>query len=747
MSHGFDDTGSQLPVEPPGGKNNILFILFLIVALVLPPLGIALGLVLMTASVDEPISASRSTRGKSIVIIGILAFVMQVVLAGVFLVPRAVNYLGDQLSQINLQAYPRGGINPSGAKTPREPNDIQILGIMLDSQTNTHYIRSMYDGALEAIENGSKEPIDRYIVASALTYSEFRDEIIEDDDERNDEIERLIRDGLQIDGKRKDVEPVLDYIMLTPLMQTQLEKDNVREAYDLYERLLSSDASAGNRNTVSIIEQWAYNSLFEHWQIRKPHVALDTSLEKLGNLKWESSQPPIRWYAYDYSGGLENVFYLARSLNRTDEFFEIIQNYIDASHKRLTLHSDIAELHMQSGYYCSEIDRWDDALVHLEEAYELYPESDNITYSYAVALYRNGDIEDAAEMVYEACQGPKPLLSLDDIRFLFYDDPEKGVEFLLGKLANDPDEPHLLFNLTILAHRAGNHNLAETACRLKLALFLEVDPDSTHEAARLLSVGDIESAGKLIPIDATENRIINEDYYLDVLLHITEADPEDVALLAGTALKFAPFERDSDLALYDTYFNTMQLIEKVDEAFSHLEHLVSGNPNDLHPRFFLARKLHEAGRLDESLIVLDEMRPLLIAPRWGNMQFLSPEKFRKSRDWIVELNRVNADDVFREMALIYRDKDDMEQYDHYLHLMSVYGRNFESAILVAERLIEKDKLKPAGQILDDLTFFPEVYTQSGEAYDRLMSLYSRLKAAGWVRERDFEPFTHPAPEL
>ncbi len=746
MSHGIDDIGSQSPVGPPGSKNNFLFILFLIVALILPPLGIALGLVLMTASVDEPISASRSTRGKSIVVIGIIAFVMQVILAGVFLLPRAVNYLDEQISQFRLQTNPRGVINPSGTNIPKPLDDVMKLRIMLDSQTNVDVIRSWYQGALEAIENGSKEPVDRYIVASALAYSEFRDEIIEDDDERNDEIERYIREGLQIDGKRKDLEPVLDYIMLTPLMQTQLEKDNVREAYDLYDRLLSSDAPAGNKNTINIIEQWAYNSLFEHWQIRKPHVALDTSLDKLGNLEWESSQPPIRWYAYDYSGGLENVFYLARSLDRTDEFFKIIQFYINGSHQRLTLPSDMAELHMLAGYYYGEIDQWDDALMHLEEAYKLYPESDNITYSYAVALYKNGNIEKAAEMVYKACQGSKPLLSLDDIRFLFYDDPEKGVEFLLGKLADDPDEPHLLFNLTILAHRAGNHNLAETAYRLKLALFLEVDPDSTHEAARLLSMGDIESAGKLIPIDATENRIIDEDYYLDALLHIAEADPEDVAQLTGEALRFAPYERNPNFVLYDAYFNSMQQLERTEEAFTTLRDLIFGNPNDLYPRFFLARKLHEAGRLDESLIVLDEIRPLLIAPRWGNMHFSAPKKFRKSRDWIIELNRVDADDVFREMALIYRDLGDEENYDHYLHLMTVYGHNFESEILVAERLIEKDKLKPAGQILDDLSFFPEVYTQSGEAYDRLMSLYSRLKAAGWVNERDFKPFNHPAPE-
>ena len=125
---------------------------------------------------------------------------------------------------------------------------------------------------------------------------------------------------------------------------------------------------------------------------------------------------------------------------------------------------------MLEGYYYSEIDRWDNALVHIGKAYELYPESDNITYSYAVALYKNGNIEEASEMVYEASQGPKPLLSLDDIRFLFYDDPEKGIEFLLGKLADDPDEPHLLFNLAILAYLAGDNNLAEAIFTLKVAI-------------------------------------------------------------------------------------------------------------------------------------------------------------------------------------------------------------------------------------------------------------------------------------
>ena len=46
---------------------------------------------------------------------------------------------------------------------------------------------------------------------------------------------------------------------------------------------------------------------------------------------------------------------------------------------------------------------------------------------------------------------------------------------------------------------------------------------------------------------------------------------------------------------------------------------------------------------------------------------------------------------------------------------------------------------------DDIVPRDEVYAQTGEAYDRLMSLYSRLKAAGWVRERDFKPFTAPTP--
>ncbi len=60
----------------------------------------------------------------------------------------------------------------------------------------------------------------------------------------------------------------------------------------------------------------------------------------------------------------------------------------------------------------------------------------------------------------------------------------------------------------------------------------------------------------------------------------------------------------------------------------------------------------------------------------------------------------------------------------------------------AHFLIEKGDLREAGRVLDDMTFLPELGERGTETYKRLMDAYADLKAAGWVRERNFDPYRY-----
>ena len=742
MIGGTEDKNPSTHATHARRSSNLLFHVFLVIAIILPPLGIALGLVILTASDDEPYSKNRSTRGKTLIALGIFTLVLQVTLASVFLVPKAFKYLDEQWDASGFLSNPLSSINPSGYRVPQLPESARILRAVLNSHSNQDFVRSKYEEAKASIAAGSMEPLDRYIVAGALLYTEFTDEIIEDDDERHDEAARLILEGLNLDGENIEEEEILDVMMLTPLMHTQFNDDNIEGAYETYDRLLAADVSKVGAYVIITTRKWAYNSLFEYWQIRDPHKSLDFALTAIRGTPWHGSEPPLGNYMYEYRGGLENVFLLANRLGRTDEFFGLLEFFIDSAEQRLTLESDLAQLFLVMGRYLGRDGRWTDAEHYLSRGVEILPDAPEYIYSHAVALFESGAKTEAADIVFNATLGKKPLLSLDDIRYLFADHPAEGVEYLTRRLIDNPHSIDHYKNLAIMAHRAGDDETARISLELiSIVESGEFEPLTT-EAAMSLSGGDIKSAKRTlagITIDESPSAVSS---YVEAFIYSPSAPANQAAELTRAALERGPYERDTDVHLFDTYFSSMQALGKTDEAFTFLWILTDDNPNELYPRQVLARELLEEGRLNEALLIFDDMQSLFAVPGQMWVQEQSSELFYQSRDRVIALNDVQIQDIFREKALIYREWDDIEKYDHYIFLTSVYGFGFESDLVVAERRLEKGELKDAGEILDNLSFYPEVDDTDSHEFHALISLYAKLESAGWVRERNFEPFSN-----
>jgi tetratricopeptide (TPR) repeat protein len=489
------------------------------------------------------------------------------------------------------------------------------------------------------------------------------------------------------------------------------------------------------------LERWAYNNIFEFWQIRKPERAFTTALATIRQMAWTGERFQLSYFNYPFYGGVDDVFRLSRRLGREGEFFELLQYLIDVMEEAGAIDQDLAEAHQAMGYYLGKAGRHDEALIHFTRSRELDAGMPAYQFSEVVGRFKAGERIAAAERLFEVALELGRVVSMDNIRFLYQDYPEDGVDFLLSKLAEHPNNNEIAGNLAILAIQAGEIDLARTALILMEANQSgEEYAGIAKQAAEAVAAGNLNEARSILSVD-TEFEISQDNAYIRAMLSAVTDEPEDVGTDLETAIRLGPYERDPDFPLFETYFTGMHELGRVDEAFAFLRGIVNENQNDPYPYFFLCHKLRESGQLDEAKWELENLRNKLgpMQSAWVQFQMLTIEG--SSGWWFRRLNWVDANDVNRELGRIAYENGDMDNVRHHLYWAeSSRPEKFYTYMLAAKYEMEKGDLKEAGEILDNASFFPEVEDRKGEAFKALMAAYTELKAAGWVRERNFDPF-------
>lgn len=729
----------------PGSKNAVskgggVFILLVITAMIIPPVGLVAALVLMTAYDGRSAASHPVRRGKILAGISLAAFVIQIILGVVYILPLAVNQM-DEVFKPFLSESPYSGHKGPPGRELTQPGKVGELLAVLEHVPNEDAIRGRYEKARKAIKDDSKDPFDRYIVAAVLMGTELGEEFIRDDDARRDEVKRLILDGLALDGKNSQEGKYLDAIMLTPLLQAQLDAGEYQDADATYNRILGIDWGQDFGDLRITIERWAYNSLFEYWQVRKPDRAFSIASATMRQMAWTGKRLQLEYFDYPFYGGLDCVFELSRRYGKEEQFFKLLEYLIKVTEDENAVPQDVAEAHETFGYYLGKAGRWDEALVQFRRATELDPGMPAYRFTEVIAEFNSGRRASAAESAFQATLDLKNMVSMDNMRFLYRDYPSEGAEFLTAKLGEYPDRADIAGNIAILAFRAGEAKLARTALRIMEALQSgEAFADISKAAAEALAAGNADKAWTIL--DARKgSETTPESAYVRAMLASSSKPTKDIAQIIETAIRFGPYEREPDFPLFETYFSAMKEVGLADDAFSFLREIVKDNPNDAYPLYFLALKLREVGRLDESKAELETLMSR-VAPMMGSwMQFQGITVEGSAGWWFQRLNWVDANDINRELAQVAKELGDTKAVDHYLFWAeSSHPEDFQTNILLAEREMQKGDLEEAGQILDDISLSVDPNDKNSEPFKQLMAAYAELKSAGWVRERNFTPF-------
>ncbi len=669
MTQNIPETGNT---EKPGTSrrgNAFQFGLLIAVAIIIPPIGLALGLLVLTAGTEESFAKHGRKRGGLLIAIAAAALMVQGVLGAVFIMPRVIQQFKEQLLADDI-TNPFRGINPSGFRNPEYRSDsqtdtlLEVLSPRIDSARS----EKLYEDALVEISNGSKEPFPRYVVAAYYAYAENGDKIIEDTDTRYDEIERLIVEGRALKGEDKRSKAMLDMTMIPLYMQTRLHDEDVDEARAIYselDRIKQTDIPA---DYIKFIKRWGYNTFYEYYEVRDPGKALDEAFNTIPGLSFDGSILLLGNFYYEIYGGFDNVFQLSLRLGREEDFFAMLDTFVETARTNGSADDVFAAMYYFRGRYLGDAGRWDEALDAYRKANELTPGNSENEYADNKAWFETGHHTEAAGLVWGGVISAGDEFRELELRSLYRDYPAEGLEFLRSKLPGDGNRESVLSCMAILAKDAGDDALARAIAGY---FALAESGDAAEESNRIIDAlmsGDDTLAESIVRAAAPGFVTKGDGLFAQAYVLAPDAAPADAALLTRMVIEAEPYEYEPCFSLYNTYYDSMSLLGRTGEALDFLKTNAEAFPDELYPSYFYALKLQENGRDRDALEIYEELRLRWNYPAGQGMATMYFEFPGSAHYWFTRLNDVEIYDVFVQTALIYKDLGERGSYEHYLYL-------------------------------------------------------------------------------